>query len=56
MRALTSGRGADVVYDPVGGNLGTEAMKTMAPGGRFVLSGLASGSFTAVDPANPADA
>jgi NADPH:quinone reductase len=48
--ALTSGRGADVVYDPVGGNLGTEAMKTMAPGGRFVLIGLANGSFTAVDP------
>jgi NADPH2:quinone reductase len=50
VRGLTGGRGVDVIYDPVGGDLGTESMKTMAPGGRFVLIGFASGSFATVDP------
>lgn len=50
VRGLTGGRGVDVIYDPVGGNLGTESMKAMVPGGRFVVIGLASGSLATVDP------
>jgi len=36
----------DLVYDGVGGAVGQAALRTLAPGGRFVIHGVASGSMT----------
>jgi NADPH2:quinone reductase len=36
----------DLVYDGVGGAVGQAALHTLAPGGRFVIHGVASGSMT----------
>ena len=44
-RALTDGRGANVVYDPVGGRPGRAAFKATAFEGRFVVIGYASGEW-----------
>ena len=38
VRDLTSGRGVDVVVDPVGGDRFTDSLRSLAPGGRFVFS------------------
>ncbi|MGE0134186.1 MAG: NADPH:quinone oxidoreductase family protein [Dehalococcoidia bacterium] len=43
--------GADVVYDPVGGDLFNAAMHAINPGGRILLVGFASGSVPQI-PAN----
>ena len=40
---LTGGRGADVVYDPVGGDVFDESMECVAPFGRIVVVGFAAG-------------
>ena len=48
--ALTEGRGADVIYDPVGGAPGEDALKAAAMDCRFVLIGFAAGDWTACDP------
>jgi len=45
VKALTSGKGADVVYDPVGGKLGETAVKCLATLGRFLVIGFASGDI-----------
>lgn len=42
---------ADVVFDGVGGEVGTAAFATTADGGRFFAYGVPSGSFAAIDPA-----
>ncbi len=47
VRELTGGRGADVVYDPVGGDPAADATKCIAPEGRFLIVGHASGSWLA---------
>ncbi|HVQ96371.1 MAG TPA: zinc-binding dehydrogenase [Mycobacteriales bacterium] len=41
-----AGGGVDVVFDGVGGSIGQDALALLGAGGRFVLHGLASGSFT----------
>jgi len=41
----------DVVYDPVGGPIGEQAVRVLGPGGRWVLIGFASGSLPKI-PAN----
>jgi len=41
--------GVDVVFDGVGGDIGSAAFDLVAPGGRFLSFGLASGSFTQID-------
>jgi NADPH2:quinone reductase len=41
VRALTGGRGVEVVYDAVGGALSVEALRACAFGARFVLVGWA---------------
>ncbi|MDJ0709179.1 MAG: NADPH:quinone oxidoreductase family protein [Woeseiaceae bacterium] len=51
VKALTDGRGADVVYDPVGGELALQALKATAWHGRFVVVGFASGTIPEL-PAN----
>ena len=43
IRKLTDGKGVDVVYDPVGGDLAQAAMRSMAWCGRFLVIGFASG-------------
>jgi len=40
----------DAVLDGVGGSVGREAFELVAPGGRVLRYGMASGSFTAIDP------
>lgn len=41
--ALTEGRGVDVVFDPVGGDLFDASMRVVAPGGRILVVGFTSG-------------
>ena len=45
VKALTSGKGADVVYDPVGGDLALAATRAIAWGGRYLIVGFASGNI-----------
>ena len=45
VKALTHGRGVDVIYDPVGGDLGLAAFRTIAWGGRHLVIGFASGTI-----------
>jgi NADPH2:quinone reductase len=45
VRELTGGRGANVIYDPVGGAPALDATKCIAPEGRFLLVGYASGEW-----------
>jgi NADPH2:quinone reductase len=42
VKALTGGRGADVVYDGVGGDVSAEALRCVAFGARFLIVGWAS--------------
>ncbi|SDG73097.1 NADPH:quinone oxidoreductase family protein [Roseospirillum parvum] len=48
VRALTGGRGADVVFDPVGGPLFEASLRSMAPDGRLLTIGFASGEVPKV--------
>jgi NADPH2:quinone reductase len=48
---LTDGRGADVVYDPVGGELFTASLRSIAFEGRILVIGFAGGSVPQI-PAN----
>lgn len=43
VKELTGGRGADVVYDPVGGDVFDESMRCIAPFGRLLIIGFTSG-------------
>ncbi|MFA5899927.1 MAG: NADPH:quinone oxidoreductase family protein [Hyphomicrobium sp.] len=45
LRALTGGRGVDVVYDCVGGDSSEAAMRAIAWKGRFLVVGFASGEI-----------
>ncbi|MBK7954792.1 MAG: NADPH:quinone oxidoreductase family protein [Candidatus Accumulibacter sp.] len=51
IKELTDGRGADVVYDPVGGELFTASLRSMAFEGRILIIGFAGGSVPQI-PAN----
>lgn len=42
---MTDGRSADLVYDPVGGDLANATLKCLAPGGRLLAVGFASGEW-----------
>lgn len=48
MRELTGGEGADVVYDPVGGDLSEPALRSTGFGGRFLVIGFASGEIPSI--------
>jgi NADPH2:quinone reductase len=50
VKELTQGKGADVIFDPVGGVLGNQALKAIARRGRFLPIGYASGSWVRLDP------
>ncbi len=43
VKAITKGKGIDVVYDPVGGDYSELALRDMAWGGRFLVIGFAAG-------------
>ena len=45
LRSMTSDRGVDVIYDPVGGPYSEPALRSMAWGGRFLVIGFASGEI-----------
>ena len=45
VKALTGGKGADVVYDSVGGDAFKAASRFMAPNGRLLIIGFASGEI-----------
>jgi NADPH2:quinone reductase len=48
---ITSGRGADIVYDPVGGDVFAESLRCIAPEGRIMPVGFAAGTIQQI-PAN----
>jgi NADPH:quinone reductase len=48
---LTGGRGADVVFDPVGGAVFEQSLRCIAPEGRLLVIGFASGDIPQI-PAN----
>ena len=45
VKAITKGKGVDVVYDPVGGPYSELALRDMAWGGRFLVVGFAAGDI-----------
>lgn len=47
VKALTGGKGVDVVYDGVGGDISIESLRCMTFGGRFLVVGWASTPFVA---------
>lgn len=51
VKALTDGRGADVIYDPVGGEVFDASLRCIAPDGRILVIGFASGTVPQI-PAN----
>jgi len=51
IKEITDGDGANVVYDPVGGEIFRQSFRAMAPEGRMLVIGFASGDIPQV-PAN----
>ena len=48
LKQLTGGKGADVVYDPVGGDLAEPVFRSIAWRGRYLVVGFAQGSIPAL--------
>ena len=48
VKAITDGRGADVVFDPVGGNVFAQSMRCIAWEGRLLVIGFAAGDIPRV--------
>lgn len=48
VKALTGGRGADVIYDPVGGDVFDESVRCIAFDGRLLVIGFTSGRIATV--------
>jgi NADPH2:quinone reductase len=48
VKAITGGRGADVIYDPVGGDVFDLSSKCIAPEGRLLVIGFASGRIPTI--------
>jgi len=48
LKQRTGGRGPDVIYDPVGGNLAEPAFRSIAWRGRYLVVGFALGSIPAL--------
>jgi NADPH2:quinone reductase len=48
VKAITGGKGVDVVYDAVGGEYSEPALRDMAWGGRFLVIGFAAGDIPKV--------
>jgi NADPH2:quinone reductase len=48
VKELTSGRGVDMVVDPVGGDRFTDSLRSLAPGGRLLVIGFTGGEIPTV--------
>ena len=48
VKALTNGKGPDVIYDPVGGDLAEPAFRSIAWRGRYLVVGFAAGPIPAL--------
>ncbi len=48
LKSLTGGKGPDVVYDPVGGDLAEPAFRSIAWRGRYLVVGFAGGAIPAL--------
>jgi NADPH:quinone reductase len=48
VKQITGGRGADVIYDPVGGDVFDLSTKCLAPLGRVLIIGFASGRIPSI--------
>jgi len=48
VKQITGGRGADVIYDPVGGDIFDLSTKCIASGGRLLVIGFASGRIPTI--------
>ncbi len=48
LKALTEGKGPDVIYDPVGGDLAEAAFRSIAWRGRYLVIGFAQGQIPAL--------
>jgi NADPH:quinone reductase len=48
LKALTEGKGPDVVYDPVGGDLAEPVLRSIAWRGRYLVIGFAGGGIPAL--------
>jgi NADPH:quinone reductase len=48
LKALTDGKGPDVVYDPVGGDLAEPVFRSIAWRGRYLVVGFAGGGIPAL--------
>ncbi len=48
VKALTGGRGADIVYDPVGGDVFDESVRCIAFNGRLLVVGFTSGRIPTI--------
>ncbi len=48
VKRITAGRGADVIYDPVGGDVFDLSTKCIAPAGRLLVVGFASGRIPSI--------
>ncbi len=48
VRELTDGRGVDVVFDPVGGDLSETAFRAIAWNGRYLVIGFAAGDIPSI--------
>jgi NADPH2:quinone reductase len=47
-KGLTDGHGADVIFDPIGGDIGLQAFRSIAWRGRHLVIGFAAGSIPAL--------
>jgi len=45
LKALTAGKGPDIVYDPVGGDFAEQALRAIAWRGRYLVVGFAQGTI-----------
>src|SRR5207247_4729689 len=48
VKEITAGRGADVIYDPVGGDIFDLSTKCIAPEGRLLVVGFAGGRIPSI--------
>jgi NADPH2:quinone reductase len=48
LKALTGGKGPDVIYDPIGGELAEPALRSIAWRGRYLVVGFAAGPIPAL--------
>lgn len=48
LKTLTEGKGPDIVYDPVGGDLAEPALRSIAWRGRYLIVGFAAGPIPAL--------